>query len=109
MKKLWTFFKNFSFSRSGEFNSEPRPYRDWQLSLVLAFILLDLVFLGHFFLYQAFLNQSELSTFSNQDQASLNLESQIFHTVYDLYQSRTAALNNLLASSSKTTIVDPSR
>ncbi|MEK7091895.1 MAG: hypothetical protein AAB900_02810 [Patescibacteria group bacterium] len=107
MKNPQLYFKKIFSQRTNSLDSEIRPYHDWQVRLISAFIILALVFLGHYWLYREFLNQSTALVGNNQDQVNLFIERQNLKTIYTRYEGRTKALNDLLAKPASR--IDPGR
>lgn len=107
MKNPWPVIKDFITEHFFNPSLEAKPYRDWQTRLSLFFVILALVFLGHYLLYREFLDRSEASLSGGLDQTTLTAEWQNFKIVYARYDSRTQALNDLLAKPAAR--VDPGR
>jgi len=88
-------------------NLEIRPYRDWKIGLSSFFVILGVVFWGHYLLYQNFVSRSDASKTNNAEQTSPNLEWENLKAVYGRFEQRTKTLNDLLAKPGSR--IDPSR
>lgn len=107
MKNPWPAVKDFITERFFNPSLEAKPYRDWQTRLSLFFVILVLVFLGHYLLYREFLDRSETALSGGLGQTTLTAEWQNFKTVYTRYDSRTKAIDDLLVKPASR--VDPGR
>lgn len=107
MKNSWPATKDFITERFFSPSLEATPYRDWQTRLSLFFIILALVFWGHYLLYREFLGRSEAVLSGGLDQTTLTTEWQNFKAVYARYDSRAKVLNDLLTKPA--TRIDPGR